>query len=303
MTVLVDRELTVPIPEDVSVEEGLFRQYARLFLASPMAVAGLLVLGLLVAIAIVGPALTRYDPLALDPAAILAPPSAEHPMGTDRYGRDVFARVVHATRLDLMMAVAISLAAFAVGTVIGAASGFLGGRADQIIMRAVDALLAFPSFVLALAISAMLGNSIPNVMLAVAVAFCPHFIRLTRGEMLRLRSSIFADAARCTGNPAWRIMLVHLLPNCLGPSVVMGILTLSWGVLTVSGLSFVGVGIQPPTAEWGVMVAQGAEHIISGEWWVVGFPGLVIVVAVFAFNTVGDRLRELLTPSMLTQVA
>lgn len=283
-------------------EVGLFRQLGRLFIADRTAVAGLVVLLLLLAVALAAPLLLRYDPLALDSSAILAAPSPDHWMGTDRYGRDIFARVVHASRLDLAMAAVIALTAFSVGTMIGATAGYFGGRVDQAIMRAVDALLAFPSFILALAISAMLGNSIPNVTAAVAVAFCPHFIRLTRGEMLRQRVSLYADAARTVGNPPWRVMLVHLLPNCLGPSIVQAILTLSWGILTVSSLSFIGVGVQPPTPEWGVLLAQGSEHIISGEWWTFGFPGLVIVLAAFGFNVVGDRLRELLSPGMLAQV-
>jgi peptide/nickel transport system permease protein len=282
-------------------DEGLLEHRIRLFLQAPLAVTGLVILLVLVCLAAVGASVTRYDPLALDPKAILAPPTAEHWMGTDRFGRDVFSRVIDATRLDLGMAAAISLGAFFVGTLVGAIAGFMGGRMDQVIMRIVDALLAFPSFVLALAASAMLGNSVPNVALAVAAAFCPHFIRLTRGEMLRQRSALYADAARCVGSGPWRIMLVHLLPNSLGPSIVQGILTLSWGILTVSGLSFIGVGIRPPTAEWGVLMAQGAEHIVSGEWWTFVFPGLAIVLAVFGFNVVGDRLREVLTPSTLLQ--
>lgn len=303
MTITAGQQSLSPAAETEIPDESLFSQFFRLLVASRVAVAGLVVLALLLAVAVAGPTVTRRDPLALNPRAILALPSAEHWMGTDRFGRDIFTRVVHATRLDLAIAAAISLVAFLVGTLIGAASGFFGRRVDQIVMRVVDALMAFPSFVLALAITAMLGNSIPNVMIAVATAFCPHFIRLTRGEMLRLRSSLYADAARCVGNPSWRIMLVHLLPNCLGPAIVQAILTLSWAILTVSGLSFIGIGIQPPTAEWGVLMAQGAEHIISGEWWTFVFPGLAIVLAVFAFNVVGDRVRELLTPGMLNQVA
>jgi peptide/nickel transport system permease protein len=193
------------------------------------------------------------------------------------------------------------MSSFLIGTLIGAIAGFFGRYIDLILMRIVDALLAFPAFLLALAITVMLGNSVVNVGIAVAIAFSPIFIRLTRGEMLKLKTSLYADAARSVGNPQWRIMLIHLLPHALTPAIVQSILTLSWSILTVSALSFIGVGIRPPTPEWGVLAAEGIDHMVSGEWWVFTFPGLVTVFAVYAFNSVGDRIRELMMPGKLLQ--
>ena len=254
---------------------------------------GIVVIGLYLLIAIIGPELTPYDPIKLNPGATLAPPSAEFRFGTDKFGRDILTRVVHATRLDLGIAFSVAVSAFVIGSLIGALAGYYGGWLDDIIMRFVDVLLAFPAFILAMAITGVLGDSVPNVVIAIATAYVPYFIRLTRGEMLALRTKQFADAAVSVGNPRWRVILLHLLPNALTPSFVQMTLVLGWSILDAAGLAFLGLGITPPTAEWGVMVAEGAQRIITGEWWVWLFPGLAIVIVAFAFSLVGDGLRDL----------
>jgi peptide/nickel transport system permease protein len=245
-------------------------------------------------VAVIGPELAPYAPNATNPASTLQPPSAEFPFGTDKFGRDIYSRVLYATRLDLGIAFSVALSAFFVGAVVGAISGYYGGAVDDGVMRIVDVLLAFPAFILAMALTGILGDTIPNVIMAISIAYVPYFIRLTRGEMLRVRTRQYADAAISVGNPRWRVVLAHLLPNSLTPAFIQVTLVLGWAILDAAGLAFLGLGITPPTAEWGVMVAEGAQRIITGEWWTWLFPGLAIVIIAFAFSIVGDGLRDLL---------
>ncbi len=255
----------------------------------PLFVIGLVILTLYVLLAVFGPMFV-VDPLRTNPAAAHLGPSLVHPFGTDKFGRDVFARAVYSARLDLLVGITISIVAMVVGSAIGIVSGYWGGTVDEIIMRLTDILLAFPGFVLALILVAALANSIPNVMIAVTVAFVPYFIRLTRAQVLAERELEYVDGARLAGNPPWRIAFRHVMPNALGPSFVQATLVAGWAILTVAGLAFLGVGIRPPTAEWGVMVAEGAPEIITGQWWTALFPGGMIVLAVMAFHFIGDEL-------------
>ena len=250
----------------------------------------LLVLALLF-LAIFAPLVVPYQPLKTSPDEQFLPPSSEHWMGTDQFGRDMFARLVHATRLDLMISFSVVGLALVVGSLLGALSGFIGGKLDDVLMRVVDILQSFPAFILAMGMAAVLGNSIGNVILAIAVAYTPYFVRLTRGEMLRVRRLEYADAARCVGVSPWRTLYYHLLPNSITPSLVQAALALGWAMLDTAGLAFLGLGIRPPTPEWGVMVSEGAKNILSVEWWTWLFPGLAIFIAVFGFNGIADTLR------------
>ena len=265
----------------------------RLGRRRPFFILGMLIVSFYIIIAIIGPELTRYEPTQTDPKAILQPPSAEHLFGTDKFGRDVLSRVVHATRLDLAIAASVALGAFVIGSLVGGMSGYYGGSMDDVIMRGVDVILAFPAFILAMAITGVLGDKVQYVIIAIGVAYIPYFIRLTRGEMLSVRTHQYADAAISVGNPGWRVMFVHLLPNSLSPSLVQMTLVFAWAILDAAGLAFLGLGITPPTAEWGVLVSEGAQRIITSEWWVWLFPGLAIVLAAFAFSLVGDGLRDI----------
>jgi len=239
-----------------------------------------------------------YEPDATDPDAALQSMSWRHWLGTDIYGRDLLSRIIHAARVDLTVAFGATAAALAIGSAIGAIAGHYRGLADLVIMRCVDSVMAFPAFILAMAITAALGNSVGNVLLAIAITQIPNYLRLIRGEIFRIREMEYADAARVVGNPAWRIMFIHLLPNCLPPIIVQATLAMGYALLTMSALSFIGLGIQPPQSEWGSMTAEGAQFIVSGEWWLFLFPGLAIVIMVLAFNLVGDGLRDFLDPRM-----
>jgi peptide/nickel transport system permease protein len=257
------------------------------------ATAGAVIVVLVLVLAFLGPLIYTADPLAPQPEASLQAPSAEHPLGTDEIGRDILARLLDAARLDLMIAFAVAGLALVVGCVIGAIAGFAGGIVDDVVMRIVDVMLSFPAFILALAVTVMLGNRIGYVIAALAFAYTPFFVRLTRGEVLKVRDSEYADAARVVGNPAWRVAFRHVFPNSVAPAIVLGPIVLGWAILDAAALGFLGIGIRPPTSEWGVMVAEGAKNIDSGEWWTWLFPGLTILLVVLAFNWVGDGLRNL----------
>ncbi len=269
-------------------EQSRSRRLLSLMRRKPLLVVGVLLLAFFAALAIVGPFFVG-DPLATDPANTFQAPSAEHWFGTDRFGRDVFARSVHAARLDLTIGLTIAMAAMLIGSIIGVIAGYFGGATDEIMMRLTDVLLAFPGFVLALIIVAALAETTINVIIAVTIAFIPYFIRLTRAQVLKERELEYVEGARLAGNNSWRVAFRHVLPNSLAPSVVGATLVTGYAVLTVAGLAFLSVGIQPPTAEWGVMVGEGAKDIITGEWWTSLFPGAMIVVAVMAFHFIGDE--------------
>ena len=271
------------------------RKLARLVRRRPAFVLGLLIIAIYVIVALIGPQLTPYGPTETNPRATFQPPSPEHPFGTDKFGRDILTRVVYATRLDLAIAGSVALGAFVLGSLIGGLAGYWGGWLDDAVMRVVDVLFAFPAFILAMAITGVLGDSIPNVIFAIAVAYVPYFVRLARSEMLKVRTYQYTDAAVSIGNPRWRVMVFHLLPNALTPALVLMALVFGWAILDAAGLAFLGLGITPPTAEWGVMVSEGAQRIISGEWWGWLFPGLAIVLAALAFSLVGDGLRDIIS--------
>jgi peptide/nickel transport system permease protein len=238
--------------------------------------------------------------LASDTAAALSGPSAEHWFGTDQLGRDIFCRVVVASRLDLGIAISSVALAFGIGTLAGLAAGYCGGWIDRMVGRAVDTIMAFPLFVLAMGIVAALGNNVANIVYATAIINLPIYARLSRAEANIRRNAGFVEAARLCGNSEARIVLAQLLPNIMPLMMVQVSLTLGYAILNASGLSFIGLGVRPPTPEWGIMVAEGASFIVSGEWWVVLFPGLALMAAVFCFNLMGDGLRDIVDPQRRT---
>ncbi|GJD49680.1 putative D,D-dipeptide transport system permease protein DdpC [Methylobacterium crusticola] len=255
---------------------------------------------LLVLCAVLGPALAPYDPLASDTAAALNPPSLAHPFGTDQLGRDILSRVVAAARLDLAIAVFSVALVFAVGGLAGLAAGYFGGWTDRVVGRIADTIMAFPLFVLAMGIVAALGNTVTNIVLATAIINVPLYARLARAEAAVRRNAGFVLAARLTGNSEIRILLTGILPNILPLMMVQMSLTMGYAILNAAGLSFIGLGVRPPTPEWGIMVAEGAGFIVSGEWWIALFPGLALMIAVFCFNLIGDGLRDIVDPQRRT---
>ena len=255
---------------------------------------------LFVACAIAGPWIVPFDPLATNAAVALQPPSRAHWFGTDHLGRDVLSRVVVATRLDFGIAISAVALSFVVGSTLGAMAGFYGGVPDRLLARLVDTIMAFPLFVLAMGIVAALGNTVFNIVLATAIINLPFYARTARAEVNVRREAGFVEAARLCGASDSRILAVHLFPNILPPMMVQISLNMGWAILNAAGLSFIGLGVRPPAPEWGIMVAEGASYMISGEWWVSFFPGLALMVAVFCFNLLGDGLRDLIDPRRRT---
>lgn len=267
---------------------------------NPVTMAAAALLAMFVLIAIAGPAIVPHDPLASDASAALQPPSAGHWFGTDALGRDIFSRTLVATRLDLGIALAAVVLSFALGVTLGLAAGFFGGWWDAAITRTADTIMAFPLFVLAMGIVAALGNTVGNIVLATAIINLPFYIRVARAEANVRRGAGFIEAARLSGNGDARILAVHLFPNILPPAMVQVSLNMGWAILNAAGLSFIGLGVRPPTPEWGILVAEGAQFIVSGEWWVSFFPGAVLMLAVFTFNLLGDALRDIFDPRRRT---
>jgi peptide/nickel transport system permease protein len=267
---------------------------------NPVTLLAALLFALLVVLAIAGPAIVPYDPLASNAAAALQPPSAQHWFGTDALGRDMLSRVIVATRLDLGIALAAVAASFVMGLPLGLAAGYFGGWWDRLVTRLSDTIMAFPLFVLAMGIVAALGNTVGNIVLATAVINLPFYIRVARAEANVRRGAGWIEAARLSGNRDLRILVVHLLPNALPAAAVQVSLNMGWAILNAAGLSFIGLGVRPPEAEWGILVAEGAQYIVSGEWWVSLFPGAALMLAVFTFNLLGDALRDLLDPRRRT---
>jgi peptide/nickel transport system permease protein len=267
---------------------------------NPVTLGAAAMLALFVLLALVGPWIVPYDPLASDATAALQPPSAAHWFGTDQLGRDIFSRVIVATRLDLGIAFAAVLVSFALGMPLGLAAGFFGGWWERFITRGADTIMAFPLFVLAMGIVAALGNTVGNIVLATAIINLPFYIRVARAEANVRRGAGWIEAARLSGNSDARIIAVHLFPNALPPAMVQVSLNMGWAVLNAAGLSFIGLGVRPPDPEWGILVAEGAQFIVSGEWWVSFFPGGMLMLAVFTFNLLGDALRDIFDPRRRT---
>jgi len=250
--------------------------------------------------ALIGPYIVPHDPLASDTAATLKPPSWGHWFGTDALGRDILSRVVVATRLDFLIALSSVALVFAMGGLAGIAAGYFGGWTDRIVSRIADTIMAFPLFVLAMGIVAALGNTVTNIVIATAIINFPLYARVARAEANVRREAGFVLAARLSGNSEFRILLLHILPNIMPIMMVQISLTMGYAILNAAGLSFIGLGVRPPTPEWGIMVAEGAGNIISGEWWIALFPGAALMLAVFCFNLLGDGLRDLVDPQRRT---
>lgn len=263
---------------------------------NPVTLLSFVMFAAFIAMAVFGPSLVPYDPLASDAANALQPPSTAHWFGTDSLGRDVFSRVIVATRLDLTISIAAVALSFVAGSLLGAVAGYWGGWIDAVLNRVLDTVMAFPLFVLAMGIVAALGNTVENIIYATAIINTPFYARLVRAEVNIRRDAGFVQAAKLSGDGDIKVLARHIFPNALPPMMVQVSLNLGWAILNAAGLSFIGLGVRPPTPEWGIMVAEGANFIVSGEWWLAVFPGLWLMLAVFTFNLMGDGLRDLVDP-------
>jgi ABC-type dipeptide/oligopeptide/nickel transport system permease subunit len=289
-------ESSLPPPVPALAAEAL-RRRRRLRVPAPwrrpLAAVGVTVVGAWVVIAVFAPLIGPDNPLAQN-YAILAAPSSAHWFGTDELGRDVLSRVLSGARVTLPLSVLLVILAMIIGAVIGAAAGFFGGWVDNVLMRVADLFFAFPGIILAMAVAAALGPQLRNAVIAVVVVSWPSYARLVRSLVLTARSAPYVIASRMLGASGWRVLLADIRPNAAGPVLVLAALDLGNAVLLLSGLSFLGLGAQPPTAEWGAMVAEGAQNF--NDWWVGLFPGLAILTVVLAFNFIGDTLRDALDP-------
>ncbi|KQT82567.1 ABC transporter permease subunit [Aurantimonas sp. Leaf443] len=267
------------------------------------AVLGLVVFALIVATALAAPLLAPHDPTAQDRSVLLIPPFWQEggriafPLGTDAVGRDVLSRLIYGARYSLYVGLFVVIVAVTAGVALGLLAGYLRGWVDTVTMRVMDIILAFPSLLLALVVVAVLGPGLQNAMLAIALVLMPHFVRLTRASVIAEKQREYVTAARVVGAGPLRLMLVTILPNCLGPLIVQATLSFSNAILDAAALGFLGMGAQPPTPEWGTMLAEAREFVLRA-WWVVTFPGLSILVTVLAINLVGDGLRDALDPKM-----
>jgi peptide/nickel transport system permease protein len=254
-----------------------------------------IVLGFLF-LAAFGPTLAPHDPNAQDITnAKLLAPSWDHPFGTDELGRDVLSRIMAGTRISLRVAAVVLFFAVAVGTFIGAVSGFVGGIVDEALMRFTDMFLAFPAFVLAIAIAASLGKDLTNTMIALSTVFWPWYARLVRAQVLSIKQRDFVDAARSVGLSPSRLLVRHIMPNAISVVIIQVTLDVGYAVLATSSLSFIGLGAQPPLPEWGTMMST-ARNYFRDAWWYITFPGIALTLTVFAFNVLGDGLQDALDP-------
>lgn len=257
---------------------------------------GLALLAVIILAALLAPLIAPYDPYELDLARATLPPSTSHWFGTDQFGHDIFSRVLYGARLDLLIALASVAVSAIIGSVIGGVSGYVGRFVDEATMRLMDMLQAFPRFIFAMGIAFALGPGLLTVIVATAALNIPGYARLMRNLILSLKQTQYAMSAVAIGNSGPRVLFRHLFPNAFTPILVTSTLQSGWAILEAAGLSFIGLGVAVPTAEWGVMIAMGLQEFLQGHWWVYTFPGLAIGVTVLAFNLIGDGLQDLLDP-------
>ncbi len=263
---------------------------------SPTFAVGATIVGILLLTALLADLISPYPPTQAFPYDVLKPPSSKFLLGTDGNGMDVLSRVLHGTRYAFGIAVPAGIIMVLIGVPLGVIAGYKGGIIDEVLLRVLDVLRAFPSIVLALAVVAATGASLVNVVLVIGLLDSPIFARVVRAEVLALRESTFVRAAVAVGNPPWRVMLVHIFPNAILGATAQLPVRMAWAVRISATLAFIGVGIQAPAPEWGAMTRQGAEYVISGEWWVATFPGLALIGLVLGFNLLGDGLSDILDP-------
>ncbi len=285
--------LTSAVAQDRARRQRLIWRTLR----NPLSVAGLVIIGLLIVVALLAPLLAPFDPLRTDVPDRLAAPTREHLFGTDQLGRDILSRIIHGARVSLRIAILTAVIATVIGAPLGIASGYYRGRVEDVLMRLTDMFMAFPRLILAMAIAAALKPTLENVVIAISLAAWPAYARLARSVALGLREENFVEAARALGASNLRILGRHILPGVASPVVIQVSLDMGGIILTAAGLGFIGVGAQPPTPEWGLMISEGRSYITS-EWWLSTFPGIAIALVVLGFNLLGDGIRDVLDPRL-----
>ena len=263
---------------------------------NPITIVGLSIILIIALMGIFAPFVAPYGPLEKNLLHTSEPPSAEFWLGTDPFGHDIFSRIIYGARLDLFIAISAVTLSFIIGSILGAVSGFAGGLLDETTMRGMDVLQAFPRFIFAMGIAFALGPGVGTVIVATSVLNVPGYARLMRTMIASLKERQFAMAAKATGNSPARVLFRHLLPNSLAPLFVMATLHCGWAILEAAGLSFIGLGVPIPRAEWGVMINIGLQDFLRGDWWGYTFPGIAIAVTVLGFNLLGDGLEDILDP-------
>lgn len=275
---------------------GIADRIVGLVRLSPTAAAGLAIILIFGLLALTANWIMPHDPVTSYTSSILEPPSATHWFGTDGNGMDVFSRVIYGARFGFGIAIPAVILSIVIGVPVGLVAGYRGGYLDEALMRFFDGLRVFPSIILALAVVAATGQSLLNVILVLGLLDSPVFARVVRAEVLALRASNFVESAVAAGNPAHRILFVHLLPNAIQGAMAQTAVRAAWAVRISATLAFLGVGIQAPTPEWGAMIRQGAEFMVTGQWWVALFPGIALILLVFGLNLFGDGLQDVMDP-------
>lgn len=270
----------------------------RLFSKSPTATVGFAIVLVTVFLALFGQYVVPYDPFAFNLKEAYSPPSTAHLFGTDEMGRDTLSRVIFGTRYSLTAGLVAVSIGFFFGTFLGLVAGYCRGKLDELLMRLMDILLAFPPLVLALAITASLGPNLINASLAIGIVYIPRFARLVRSQALSVRNTLFVESAQLSGSSTLRIIRKHILPNSMAPCLIQASTSAGWAIMTMAYLSFIGIGVQPPKPEWGLMSAQGRGYLLAGEWWISMFPGLAILLVMVGFMFLGDGLRDVLDPRL-----
>ena len=268
----------------------------RILRKQPLTLIGVIVLLCVSLVAVFAPYIAPYDPLSINLTNRLEPPSRDHPMGTDTFGRDLLSRVIYGSRISLWVGILSVALGTSVGVPLGLLSGYRGGWVDMLVMRGMDVMLSFPPLVLAMAIAVSIGPGLNSAIIAVGIVNIPRYARLVRSSVLELRETEFVEAARAMGARDSSIMGKHILMNCLSPIVVQATLGLGTAIITAAGLSFIGLGAQAPTPEWGAIISEGRYYVVSGRWWLSIFPGVAIALSVLGFNLAGDGLRDFLDP-------
>jgi peptide/nickel transport system permease protein len=290
-------ELTAPdrLPVQLTRPGGegflILKRLAR----SKSALLGMIIIVLVILCAILAPVISPYDPIKQSFIKQLRPPSAEFLLGTDEFGRDILSRLLYGSRIALLVGLLADSIALVLGVGLGLVAGYYGGLVDSLVMRLMDIMLAFPYLLLAMMVVAVLGPSLTNAMIAIGIVYTPQYARLVRGTVLSIKEKEYVEAARVVGARPRRVMVRHILPNCFAPIIVMATLAIGSAIVETAGLSFLGLGAQPPTPEWGAMLATGRTQMLTSPW-IATFPGLAILVTVLGFNLLGDGLRDALDP-------